>query len=57
MWGMYALTGLTVLFLVIVRGLSYGYRPPRAAPPERAKKTTPSSTAGEDERREPAPAA
>ena len=41
MWGMYALTGLFVLFLVIVRGLSYGYRPPRPAPPERAKKTIP----------------
>ena len=54
MWGMYALTGLFVLFLVIVRGLSYGYRPPRPAPPERAKKTTPPS---EDEQREPAPAA
>ena len=54
MWGMYALTGLFVLFLVIVRGLSYGYRPPRPAPPERAKKRTPSSGA---ERREPAPAA
>ena len=51
---MYALTGLFVLFLVIVRGLSYGYRPPRPPPPERAKKTTPSS---EDEQREPAPAA
>lgn len=36
MWGMYALTGLIVVFLVIVRGLSYGYRPPRPAPPERA---------------------
>ena len=57
MWGMYALTGLTVLFLVIVRGLSYGYRPPRPSPPERAKKTAPSGAAGEDERREPAPAA
>jgi hypothetical protein len=33
---MYALTGLIVVFLVIVRGLSYGYRPPRPAPPERA---------------------
>lgn len=54
MWGMYALTGLFVLFLVIVRGLSYGYRPPRPAPPERAKKTTPPN---EDEQREPAPAA
>lgn len=39
MWGMYALTGLIVVFLVIVRGLSYGYRPPRPAPPERATRT------------------
>ncbi|MGZ5289844.1 MAG: ferric reductase-like transmembrane domain-containing protein [Actinomycetota bacterium] len=36
MFGMYALTGLIVVFLVIVRGLSYGYRAPRPAPPERA---------------------
>ena len=36
MWGMYAVTGLIVVFLVLVRGLSYGYRPPRPAPPERA---------------------
>lgn len=40
MWGMYALTGLIVVFLVIVRGLSHGYRPPRPAPPERATRTT-----------------
>jgi methionine sulfoxide reductase heme-binding subunit len=32
MWLTYAITGLTVVFLVLVRGLSYGYRPPR---PER----------------------
>ncbi|MGZ5351152.1 MAG: ferric reductase-like transmembrane domain-containing protein [Actinomycetota bacterium] len=36
MFGMYALTGLIVVFLVIVRGLSYGYRAPRPAQPERA---------------------
>ncbi len=36
MWGMYAVTGLFVVFLVIVRGLSYGYRPPRPEPPARA---------------------
>ncbi len=57
MWGMYAFTGLIVLFLVIVRGLSYGYRPPRPAPPERAKKTTPSNrparTSGGSRRRLP----
>ena len=33
MWGIYAFTGLSVLFLVLVRGFTYGYRPQRAAPP------------------------
>jgi sulfoxide reductase heme-binding subunit YedZ len=33
MWGLYAATGLIVLFLALVRGLSYGYRPPRPATP------------------------
>ncbi len=33
----YLVTGAVVLFLVIVRGLTAGYRPPRAAPPERAR--------------------
>jgi hypothetical protein len=32
MAAMYAITGLSVVFLTIVRGLTYGYRPPR---PER----------------------
>jgi methionine sulfoxide reductase heme-binding subunit len=36
MWLTYAVTGLVVLFLVLVRGLSYGYRPPRAAREPRA---------------------
>jgi sulfoxide reductase heme-binding subunit YedZ len=31
MFGMYVVTGVTTLFLVIVRGLTYGYRPPREA--------------------------
>jgi sulfoxide reductase heme-binding subunit YedZ len=35
MWGLYAYSGLSVLFLVLVRGFTYGYRPPRAAPPQR----------------------
>lgn len=35
MWGFYAFTGLSVLFLILVRGFTYGYRPPRAAPPAR----------------------
>jgi hypothetical protein len=53
---MYAATGLIVLFLVIVRGLSYGYRPPRPAPPDRAKKGTGSGTPSEQVPKEPAPA-
>ena len=36
MWGTYAVTGLSVLFLVLVRALTYGYRPPRAAAPSSA---------------------
>ncbi len=38
MFAMYVVTGLITLFLVIVRGLTYGYRPPRAERPERAKR-------------------
>jgi cytochrome b561 len=49
MFGLYAVTGVAVLFMVLVRGLSAGYRPPRPAPPERV---TGSGTA-----REPASAA
>ncbi len=37
MWGMYAVTGLLVVFLTLVRSLSHGYRPPRPAPPPHAK--------------------
>lgn len=36
MWGTYGFTGLSVLFLVLVRAFSYGYRPPRAVAPTRA---------------------
>ncbi|HEY6567795.1 MAG TPA: ferric reductase-like transmembrane domain-containing protein [Actinomycetota bacterium] len=32
---MYAITGILVLFLVIVRGLTHGYRPPRGERPSR----------------------
>lgn len=32
MLALYAATGIATLFLVLVRGLTYGYRPPRAAP-------------------------
>ena len=35
MWGTYAFTGLSVLFLVLVRGFTYGYRPTRATPSAR----------------------
>jgi sulfoxide reductase heme-binding subunit YedZ len=45
MWAMYAATGLSVVFLVIVRGLSYGYRPPRPPAPERARKPVAASVA------------
>jgi predicted ferric reductase len=34
MWPIYAVTGIVTLFLVIVRGLTHGYRPPRAPRPE-----------------------
>jgi methionine sulfoxide reductase heme-binding subunit len=35
MWPIYAVTGIITLFLVIVRGLTHGYRPPRAERPVR----------------------
>jgi hypothetical protein len=34
MWWTYVATGLVVLFLVVVRGLTAGYRPPRASSPD-----------------------
>ncbi|HVD68147.1 MAG TPA: hypothetical protein VNF25_05590, partial [Actinomycetota bacterium] len=37
MAAMYAITGLSVVFLTIVRGLTYGYRPPRAKRPVTAR--------------------
>ena len=37
MFAIYVGTGLITLFLVIVRGLSYGYRPPRPERPERVR--------------------
>ena len=44
MFGMYVVTGVTTLFLVIVRGLTYGYRPPREArEPAREAQPAPSS--------------
>lgn len=36
-WWTYVATGLVVLFLVVVRGLTSGYRPERAPRPEEAK--------------------
>ncbi len=40
MLALYAVTGLLVVFLTIVRALTFGYRPPRPAPPERARPAT-----------------
>ena len=37
MAAMYAITGLSVVFLTIVRGLTYGYRPPRPERPATAR--------------------
>jgi cytochrome b561 len=37
MWWTYVATGLSVLFLVVVRGLTAGFRPERAPRPERAR--------------------
>ena len=39
MWPMYLATGTIVLFLVLVRGLSAGYRPERAPRPDRSART------------------
>ena len=36
MWPIYAATGVITLFLVLVRALTYGFRPPRAPRPEHA---------------------
>jgi predicted ferric reductase len=41
MWGIYLATGVITLFLVIVRGLTVGYRPPRAPRAERTPAQTP----------------
>lgn len=34
MWWMYLGTGVAVVFLILVRGFTVGFRPPRAAPPD-----------------------
>ncbi len=52
MFAIYVVTGLLTLFLVIVRGLTFGYRPPRAERPARSAAASPPSSAdrgaGED---------
>lgn len=47
MWWTYASTGVIVLFLVVVRGLTVGFRPPRAAPPSPARRPTAGSASRE----------
>ena len=42
MWMMYAITGTSVLFLLFVRALMYGYREPRAVP-ERVTRPNPAA--------------
>jgi sulfoxide reductase heme-binding subunit YedZ len=48
MFAIYVVTGLLTLFLVIVRGLTYGYRPPRAERPAKpaAVAGSPTPTSG-----------
>jgi sulfoxide reductase heme-binding subunit YedZ len=45
MFALYAVTGLLVVFLTLVRALTYGYRPPRPAPPVRSRPTEPATPA------------
>lgn len=45
MFGLYAVTGLLVVFLTLVRALTYGYRPPRPVPPVRSRPTEPATPA------------
>ena len=44
MFGIYVVSGCLVLFMLIVRGLTYGFRAPRPEPVERAARPTPSAT-------------
>ena len=60
MWWLYLGSGLLVVFLVLVRGLTHGFRPPRAprpehAPPERAPRPERASGLERAARPEPAP--
>ncbi|HEU4354275.1 MAG TPA: hypothetical protein VFT27_01675 [Actinomycetota bacterium] len=45
MWWMYVGTGLTVVFLIVVRALTVGLRPERKAPPAHARTVAERSTA------------
>jgi hypothetical protein len=41
MWWVYMATGLVTLFLVVVRGLTVGFRPERAPRPDHARPPRP----------------
>jgi methionine sulfoxide reductase heme-binding subunit len=45
---MYAVTGTVVLFLIFVRALTYGYRPVRATPPQRAARPVAAAPQGSE---------
>jgi cytochrome b561 len=47
MWWTYASTGVMVLFLVVLRGLTVGFRPPRAAASSPARRPTTRSATSE----------
>jgi DMSO/TMAO reductase YedYZ heme-binding membrane subunit len=46
MWWTYVATGLLVVFLLVVRGLTAGFRPERAAHPTQASRNDPGCPAG-----------
>lgn len=48
MLALYAGTGLSVVFLLLVRALTHGYRPPRPAPAPRQTTATPAGTTAVD---------
>ena len=45
MFALYAVTGLLVVFLTLVRALTYGYRAPRPVPPVRSRPMEPATPA------------
>lgn len=47
MWATYVGSGIIVVFLVLVRALTYGYRPQRAQPPARTRARADVSQTGE----------